>query len=405
MTDPRPHPDQGVEPPAPESPPVGHPVGGRSTLAARLRGRIREQGAITFAGFMEAALYDPEEGFYTRPSVGEGGHFVTSPHVSRVFGELLGRQVEQMWEALGRPEPFSIVEAGAGDGTLAAQILVSLSTELREVARYVAVERSSGARDLLGGLAPEVTVCSSFDEVPRGVDGCVLANEVLDNIPFHRLRRVATGLVELRVGLKEGLPAGEDDDDIAFSLVEGPVSDERLTRMAPSLFPGEEATVSPGALDFVDQAASAVRRGFVLLIDYGFERSDQTTSVHAYLAHRVEADVLSYPGSRDITAGVNFQALAEHGRARGLAVWGPVSQKAFLDALGHRTWDADARALQVEALAHGRGIDAIRIYSERARAGLLVEPTGLGGFLVLCLGVGVGPEAAPDWLEGMVAKG
>src|SRR6266571_5224741 len=120
MTDPRPHPDQGVEPPAPESPPVGHLAGGRSTLAARLRRRIREQGPITFADFMEAALYDPEEGFYTRPPVGEGGHFVTSPHVSRVFGELSGRQVEQMWEALGRPEPFSIVEAGAGDGTLAA---------------------------------------------------------------------------------------------------------------------------------------------------------------------------------------------------------------------------------------------------------------------------------------------
>src|SRR2546426_10235124 len=130
-------------------------------LTALLRTRIDEGGPIPFAEFMEAALYDPEHGFYTRPAVGEAGHFVTSPHVSPVFGILVARQVEEFWELLGRPDPFAVIEVGAGDGTLARQILESLSAESRSATRYLAVERAAAARnaitrsgiDALSGLA------------------------------------------------------------------------------------------------------------------------------------------------------------------------------------------------------------------------------------------------------------
>jgi SAM-dependent MidA family methyltransferase len=95
-------------------------------LAERLRHRITASGPITFAEFMEWALYDPEEGFYARLPVGEQGHFVTSPHLSPVFGRLLARQVAEFWELLDRPSPFDVIEVGAGDGTLARQILGAL---------------------------------------------------------------------------------------------------------------------------------------------------------------------------------------------------------------------------------------------------------------------------------------
>src|SRR5436189_3626533 len=131
---------------------MGQTDAGRSgsmSLAERLRGRIDEAGPLTFAEFMDAALYDPVGGFFSRPPVGEAGHFVTGPHVSPVFGILLARQVEEFWELLGRPDPFVVIEVGAGDGTLARQILESLSEPCRSATRYLAVERAEAAREVL----------------------------------------------------------------------------------------------------------------------------------------------------------------------------------------------------------------------------------------------------------------
>src|SRR5438477_10792253 len=125
-------------------------------LAERLRRRILAEGPVTFAEFMEVALYDPEEGFYRSVPVGARGAFVTSPHISPVFGRLVATQVEDLWELLDRPDPFTVVEAGAGDGTLAAQILEHLPAGLRRTVRYVAVERSAGARAALTRLGVRV---------------------------------------------------------------------------------------------------------------------------------------------------------------------------------------------------------------------------------------------------------
>ena len=172
-------------------------------LKRRLLDRIETEGPISFAEFMEAALYDPAEGFYARPPIGERGHFVTSPHVSPAFGDLLARQLAECWDVLDRPRPFTVVELGAGDGTLGMQIVAAAASvpELAEALRYLAVERSAGARQSLSerGLEAHPDLASV-----GGFTGCVVANEVLDNVPFHRLRGRGSQVVEVLVGAEGG---------------------------------------------------------------------------------------------------------------------------------------------------------------------------------------------------------
>jgi SAM-dependent MidA family methyltransferase len=356
------------------------------SLTSLLRRRIAEEGPITFAQFMEAALYDPSEGFYSRASVGEGGDFVTSPHVSPVFGLLVARQIEEFWDLLGRPDPFVVVEAGAGDGTLTRQILSGLSPDVRTRTRYVAVDRSAAARVSLETIVPDVA--ASLDDVRPAPAGCLIANELLDNLPFHRVRATADGPVELYVGVRED----------QFELVSGPLSSPRLAGLVPPLRSGMEVAVSPAAFDFLDRATALFGRGYVWLVDYGIGSGEEPPPVHGYRGHRIERDVLEDPGSRDITAGVDMQGLAGHARARGLAVWGPVAQRDALLALGFREVEGEARGKQAEAISARRGIDALRIYSNRNRAKLLLSTGGLGSFPVLCVGVGV--DEAPRSVRG-----
>src|SRR5919197_1636049 len=347
------------------------------SLAERLHRRIADDGPITFAEFMEAALYDPGEGFFARAPVGEHGDFVTSPHVSPVFGLLVARQIEEFWDLLGRPDPFVVVEAGAGDGTLARQILSGLNSEIRPALQYVAVERSASARVSLQTIG--ASLATKLEDVSPVPAGCLIANELLDNLPFHRVRSTADGLVELYVGVR----------DDRFELVAGALSSRRLARLVPPLRPGMEAAVSPAAFDFLDRAVDLFGRGFVWLVDYGFGAGDEPPPVHGYRDHRVEKEVLEDPGSRDITAGVDLEGLAGHARARGFPVWGPIPQREALLALGFREMDGEARSKQAAARAARRGMDALRIYSNRNRAHLLLSRGGLGSFSVLCVGVGV----------------
>jgi SAM-dependent MidA family methyltransferase len=178
-----------------------------------------------------------------------------------------------------------------------------------------------------------------------------------------------------------------------FALVEGPPSSDPVAALAPALRPGEEGIASPAALAFVDAAAAVLDGGYVLVIDYASaptaSGASGSTLVHGYRRHRVEADVLEAPGSRDITAGVDFGAIARRATELGLTVWGPVSQRDAMFALGFRDWDAAARARQIEAAEGRRGIEMVRVYNARSRASLLIDPLGLGGLQCLCLGVGV----------------
>jgi SAM-dependent MidA family methyltransferase len=232
---------------------------------------------------------------------------------------------------------------------------------------------------------------ASLGELGTGREGCLVANELLDNLPFHRVRGSERGLVELFVGIERE----------AFVLVEGAPSRPEIERLAPPLQPGQEAVVGLQALEFLEAASRTFRggRGYLWLCDYGWT-GDHTDFVHGYRGHRVEEDVLADPGSRDITAGVDFGALAQRARELEMKVWVPVSQRDALLALGYRRWDQEARGRQVRATAARDGLTAMREYSERNRAAQLVDPMGLGGFLVLCLGIGPVPERPPNSVSG-----
>lgn len=354
------------------------------TLSERLRERIRRGGPITFADFMEAALYDAEEGFYARPPVGEDGHFVTSPHVSPAFGDLVGRQLAESWEALGRPRPYQVVELGAGDGTLAIQVLAATRSapELAAALRYVAVERTPGAVAALGEAGLEAH--ASLAEVGP-VTGCVLANEVLDNVPFHRLREREGRVAEVFVGL--------DGDRLVE--VEGEPTEDVTGLLDQALVPGEERPVSPAAAAMVRELAAILERGYSFFFDYGFAGEVTPGPVHGYRDHRVVADILEEPGSRDVTAAVDLDALARGARRAGLQVWGPVSQRDALLGLGFRMWSSGVRTRQAEAEASGDWRGANRLYAARSRASILVDPAKLGGLQLVVFGTeGLPPPAA-----------
>ena len=341
-----------------------------ATLEQRLLERIRAEGPITFAAFMEAALYDPHHGFYARPPIGPAGDFVTSPHVSPAFGDLLARQLAECWELLGRPDPFVVAEAGAGDGTLARRIAEASIEPVARAMRYVAIERSPGALAALRSAGIEAS-----ERLPGPVH-VVLANELLDNLPFHRLRERGGHAVEVLVG-----HTGE-----RLVEVEGEPSPEALAPLDRPLEPGEERPVSPAALSFVDDIAAAVPRGYAFLIDYGFEPGERTGEVHSYRSHRVTGDVLAEPGSRDVTAAVDLGAIAARAARAGLGTWGPVSQRDALLGLGMRLWLRGLRARRADAEREGDHRLAMRLWGAISRASILVDEGKLGGLKVLVLG-------------------
>ena len=349
-------------------------------IAERIRRLVREQGPITFADFMEEALYGPG-GFYMGTPIGSADDFVTSPHVHPVFSRLVGIALEALWEALGRPLPFRLVEVGAGDGTMASEIVAGFERGGIDV-EYTAVELGAEARRRLAAITPHVA--TRLADVERLDPGVLFANELLDNLPFRRIRRRGDTLMEVRVGL--------DGDRLVEVEVPG---DVELTAIAPDLEDGGESVIPTGAFAFVDELVSTLGRGYAVLIDYG-ANGPQAGEVHGYRGHRVVEDVLADPGSTDVTAGVDLHALVDRAESAGLVSFGTVSQEAALRALGFDEWMRGELAHQGEFLNAGRGSEATRTWDGRNRARLLVEPSGLGRLRWLVLATRDLPE--PKWL-------
>ena len=353
----------------------------------RVRDAIGDRGPITFAEFMDLALYSPGA-FYDTPPVGADAHFVTSPHVHDAFALLVSEALTRMWEQSGRPSPFRIVEVGAGDGTLARQLLV----HLRELPiDYTAVERSEGARSALSRI-DGIGVADRLADVGVVRPGVILANELLDNLPFRRVRMGPGGPVEVRVGL---------DDRGVLVEVETPCDAELVDSLSPGLSAGEEVTVPEGAMAFVDDLAGVLTEGWAVLIDYGGSVGS-AREVHGYRKQRVVEDVLADPGSADITAGVDFGQIEARARANGLRIEGSPSQRDALVSLGFERWVRAELARQGELLSKRAGVDAVRAWAGRSRATLLVDPGRLGRLRWLVLTAGDAPK--PDWLDGAGAS-
>jgi SAM-dependent MidA family methyltransferase len=353
-------------------------------VSTRLREAIEARGPIPFSEFMEIALYSAG-GFYDRPPVGEEGHFVTSPHAHPVFGSLVANGLRSMWERMDRPDRFRVIELGAGDGTLAMHLLPALHDIPVE---YVAVERSEGAREELAAHPLTFTIAPSLEVLEQRVTGVVLANELLDNLPFRLLRGTEKGVREIRIGLHRG----------RFVEVESQRDDELLQEELLDLeLPiGQEAAVSLEALNLIDRLARMLVRGFALFIDYAARIGHPSGRVHGYRRHRVVDDILAAPGSSDITAGVDFAMLARRAAAFGLETFGPVSQRSALLALGYEDWQERERLRQTDALGARAGRDALGAWDSRNRARMLVDRDGLGAlrwFSIATPGLGW-----PEWL-------
>ena len=250
--------------------------------------------------------------------MGAGGDFVTSPHVHPVFATLLARALRELHRALGEPAPFRVVEAGAGDGTLARALLAELGDL---PLRYAATEVSPGARRELEAV-PGIESAGDTVEGPFDV---LVANELLDNLPFKVFRDGR----ELGVGLDRRGQLVE----VALGAAEPPP-------------PGEDVVVPEGALAFVDAIAAAIGTdpGYALLIDYG-AGGWPSGAAHGYAQHRLVEDLLADPGRTDITAGVDFALVRERAGVRGLTAFPTVTQRAALLALGFDAWITE-RALR-----------------------------------------------------------
>ena len=357
--------------------------------------RIREDGPLTVAAFMELALYHPAGGYYATAAQrsGRSGDFYTSVDVGPLFGELLSgfvRVAMQAWRGLGpSAPPFTLCEVGAGNGRLARDLLDALEIDAPDCHADVSlalVERSAAARAgqaaTLGRHAPRLAW--SADGWPGRVDGLILANELLDAMPVHRVTMTRGGLRELYVDL--------DRDRLV--LREGALSTPRLAayfdEVGVALARGGVADVSLAAIDWLRTAAGALGRGWIVLIDYGHEAAQLYTGPHAegtlrsYRRHIVDGAArgldasppwLCDPGTQDLTAHVDFTALQRTARAVGLEVLGFADQTHFLVGLG-----------LAERLAGATGTSLSDV-KRRLAAQALVSPEGLGGsHRVLVLG-------------------
>jgi len=359
----------------------------QTPLAERIAGEIRRDGPMSFARFMERALYDTEHGYYTRGGgVGPQGDFHTASDVGRGFGGAFARQIVEIDRLAGPFDPFDIVEPGCGRGLLARDVLdalVELDGDLASRVRYWLVDRSPAMLEEARRLVPEARVLSP-ERLGTGHRGCVIAVELFDALPVHRVRRRESGLVELFVGL---------DDDGALVEVERPCTDEARVlaeRHGAAAVVGSEAEVAPG----VEGALAAIDRclevGVVLVVDYGesaerlYGASRPQGSLLAYRGHTTNQEYLGHVGEQDLTAHVNFSALEESARRLGLEVLGLTTQDRFLIANGL----LEAFRPDEEQQRH----DPRRV-KERLQAMQLIHPEGMGRrFKVLALAKDCSPE-------------
>ena len=310
-------------------------------LQAILAARIRSHGPMTFAEFIRECLYHPVHGYYSRTAAGRFGDYYTSVDVHPIFGRLLARQFCEMWELLGSPRPFFLVEAGAGVGRLAAHILDFAAREFSAfyaALQYFAVERSAARRAqhaarLLSHIAARRI--SSAEELPSDISaGCIFSNELLDALPTHRVWMQGGSLREVYVGL---------DGDEFTEIVREPSTaklDEYFRAQSIALPEDCQGEVCLAASEWIENAGRALGRGFIASIDYGHEASGLYDERHnrgtllAYRDHVATQNILDAPGAQDLTAHVNFTALALYGRRAGLERTGLVTQSQFLVALG-----------------------------------------------------------------------
>lgn len=358
-------------------------------LATILADSIHAHGPITFAEYMDTCLYDPQHGYYTRANQDSRRDYFTSVDVRPLFTRLVARQFHQMWDQLGCPDPFALVEAGAGTGAFAKEALDFLwdsCPEFYSTLHYTLVERSNVRRDMqTSALEAHFArgAASASAQLPHDVScGCIFSNELFDAMPVHRVIGPAGNEREILVDL------GADGLCEAIKPLSSPRLAEYLAQQGIALAEDQQAEICLEACDWIEAAGRSLKRGFVLTIDYGhlarelYDGRHMRGTLLAYTRHRAGENYFQAPGQQDLTAHVNFTALDLWGRRAGLARTGLTSQTNFLMALARHSNFAD---LQSDAMNQ----------QQQARARLLfktlIYPEGMGEtFRVLVQHKGVG---------------
>ncbi len=345
-------------------------------LEELLAERIRRYGPIPFADFMRECLYHPVHGYYSKVESQRFADYYTSVDVHPIFGRLLARQFAEMWEHLGRPKGFPLVEAGAGAGRLAQHILDFSEAKLPDfycALAYVAVERSALRREQAAMRSQRHAAAGHFRtsvELPAQIPaGCVFSNELIDALPVHRIVIRAHELQEIFATFRDGRFV-----DSVAPLSTCAIS-EYFATQGVTLKEGQHAEAGLEACDWIAEVGRRVERGFVLTIDYGHRATDLFDEHHmrgtllAYRSHRASEDFYASPGDQDLTAHVNFTALETWGKRSGLETVGFTSQTAFLLALGQKNEFAD---LYDEGQSEAEQIRA------RLQLKTLIHPEGMG---------------------------
>jgi SAM-dependent MidA family methyltransferase len=362
-------------------------VGEDEALAARIRGEILAAGPMTFARFMELTLYDPDGGYYrsaeARP--GRTGDFLTAPELHPIFGEAVANQLVEIWERLDRPDPFVVEEHGAGSGALAEAILRDLErsgSQVLDSIRYVPVEIDARRT---GAFEDRLAVAGFTDRIGSAGNvgtfaGVVLANEVLDALPVHRIAVRDGRLLERYVGVDAGG---------AFTDVWGEPSTtaiaRRLAGEGVALAEGQSAEVCLAVDGWLMSAVAPLERGLLLLFDYGAEAGDLYDpirrlhgSVRAFARHRLHDDLYAHVGRQDLTAHVDLTAVDAAARSAGLTGLGRTFQAGFLMGNGI---EQRLREVQADPATTLEEYAALRSALVR-----LIDPAGMGGFKVLAYG-------------------
>lgn len=309
-----------------------------SELVQIIRDEILRLGPMSCERFIELALYHPRLGYYSqdRLRVGRRGDFITNVSVGKLFGEILADQIAELWRSLGRPVGFTIVEAGAETGQLASDLLNRLCQAAPVVAwTYVIVEPNEQKQDQQRQQVISKTVrwVKSLDELGP-TTGIILGNELLDAIPTRVVEFSEDRWHEVCVGLEE--------ETFKFSLE--PVKDGRLAgridRILVPLPQPYRTEINLAASDWARKAAAILRHGFILFIDYGYSRTDYYSPLRtegtltAYRNQQRQKNILEGIGETDITAHVDFTAIAEAGQEAGCQLFGFTDQHHFMVGAG-----------------------------------------------------------------------
>ncbi len=345
-----------------------------NALGRHLAALIRSQGPLSVAQYMAEALNNPRYGYYASGDpIGRDGDFITAPEISQAFGELIGLWCASTWETMGRPSRVHLVELGPGRGTLMADALraAAIVPDFRAAAALHLVElseplRAAQRRALAGAAA---VWHHRFDEIPDG-PLLVIANELFDALPIRQFHRTAAGWCERCVGLTG------DGSTLRFVLAPDPVAGSLSGELADAAI-GSVAEICPAGRVLAHDIGARVVSfgGAALIVDYGTTQPGAGETLQAVRRHRGH-DVLESPGAADLSARVDFVALAAAAEGAGAAAYGPLEQGRFLAALGIRE--------RIAALTKGCALaeaEALRSGAER-----LTDPAQMGSlFKVLAI--------------------